>query len=304
MPIKYYKPQSPTQQIGLKKHHKIILGGFTGIVIIYMIVSAILLNGIIVKQTVNHNSLNNKIEALQADSNSKINQLTEVLSETQESLSETKSTLLSINESVKSQISSLKASVDDDFSGIIEQTVPAVVTIRTNVGQGTGFIINEEGYIVTNAHVLSGGNKVYALTYDEKVKEAAFIGYDAELDIALLKINGSYSKLRLADSDDISIGEKVIAIGNPLGLQFSVSQGIVSGTHRQGSNGLDAYIQTDAALNPGNSGGPLINKAGRVIGINNFKIGGGESLGFALESNYIRDAVNTISQEKLQIELF
>lgn len=303
MAIKYYKPQPPIPQIGLKKHHKIILGSFTGIVIIYMIVTAILLNGLIVKQTVNHNSLNSKIEALSTDTSSKINQLTEVLSETQESLSETKTTLLSINESVKSQISSLKASVDDDFSGIIEQTVPAVVTIRTNVGQGTGFIINEEGYIVTNAHVLSGGNRVYALTYDENVKEATFIGYDAELDIALLKINGSYSKLRLADSDDVSTGEKVIAIGNPLGLQFSVSQGIVSGTHRQGSNGLDAYIQTDAALNPGNSGGPLINKAGRVIGINNFKIGGGESLGFALESNYIRDAVNTISQDKLGKDL-
>ena len=93
--------------------------------------------------------------------------------------------------------------------------------------------------------------------------------------------------------------EKVIAIGNPLGLQFSVSEGIVSAVHRQGPSQTNSYIQTDAALNPGNSGGPLINKQGKVIGINNFKVGGGESLGFALESNYIENIVNQIALEKL-----
>ena len=101
----------------------------------------------------------------------------------------------------------------------------------------------------------------------------------------------------------VQVGEKVIAIGNPLGLQFSVSQGIVSATHREGANRLNAYIQTDAALNPGNSGGPLINTEGKVIGINNFKIGGGESLGFALESNYIEETINEIAQEELGVEL-
>ena len=84
-----------------------------------------------------------------------------------------------------------------------------------------------------------------------------------------------------------------------MGLQFSITEGIVSGVHRTGINEIDAYIQTDAALNPGNSGGPLINTEGDVIGINNFKIGGGESLGFALESNYLKDAVNAISQQAL-----
>ena len=97
----------------------------------------------------------------------------------------------------------------------------------------------------------------------------------------------------------MQIGENVIAIGNPLGLQFSVSEGIVSGVHRLGINNIEAYIQTDAALNPGNSGGPLIDKEGKVIGINNFKISGGESLGFALESNYLKDIVNDIAQEEL-----
>jgi len=129
------------------------------------------------------------------------------------------------------------------------------------------------------------------------------VGYDAKLDIALLKIEGDYREIELGDSDDVQVGEKVIAIGNPLGLQFSVSEGIVSATDREGSNGLEAYIQTDAALNPGNSGGPLINKQGEVIGINNFKVGSSESLGFALESNYIKEAVNGISQEQLNIDL-
>ena len=98
----------------------------------------------------------------------------------------------------------------------------------------------------------------------------------------------------LGNSDKVQVGEKVIAIGNPLGLQFSVSQGIISAVHRIGINGIEAYLQTDAALNPGNSGGPLINTQGKVIGINNFKIGSGENLGFALESNYIIDSVNDI----------
>jgi serine protease Do len=115
----------------------------------------------------------------------------------------------------------------------------------------------------------------------------------------LLKIPGDYNILKLADSDDIQIGERVIAIGNPYGLQFSVSDGIVSAVHRQGISELEVYIQTTAALNPGNSGGPLINTQGKVIGINNFKISEGESLGFALESNYIKDTVNIIAQENL-----
>ena len=115
------------------------------------------------------------------------------------------------------------------------------------------------------------------------------------MDLALLKIDGSYERIRLGNSNNVQAGEKVIAIGNPLGLQFSVSQGIVSAIHREGPNGLEAYIQTDAALNPGNSGGPLINKEGRVIGINNCKVGGSESLGFALESNFIKEGINEIA---------
>jgi serine protease Do len=193
----------------------------------------------------------------------------------------------------------LKASVGTDFSGVIENSIKSVVTIRTDISQATGFIITKNGYIVTNAHVMEGATAAGVFTYDGQQHSVKSIGYDANLDIALLKISGTYEKLTISNSDNVQIGEEVIAIGNPLGLQFSVSQGIVSAVNREGTNGLNYYIQTDAALNPGNSGGPLINKDGKVIGINNFKIGGGESLGFALESNYIKEAVNNISQQNL-----
>ncbi|MBU0958848.1 MAG: trypsin-like peptidase domain-containing protein [Nanoarchaeota archaeon] len=283
-----YPTQQEVHKVGLKKHHKWIIGSFTSVIVIFMVISGILLNGIIVKQTVNHNSVNERIDSLQAETLSKLNELTEILQETQ-------SSLLSINDSVKSEINLLKASVGDDFSGVIEDSIKAVVTIRTNVGQGTGFIIDRDGYIITNAHVLSGGNVITAITYDRESLPATFIGYNPEIDLALLKIDGQHEKLKLGDSEEVQVGEKVIAIGNPLGLQFSVSEGIVSGTHRPGPSGENIYLQTDAALNPGNSGGPLINKQGEVIGINNFKIGAGESLGFALESNYIEEYINEIA---------
>ena len=276
----------------MKRHHKWAIGGFGTIVVIFMVVSGILLNGVIVKQTVDYNTLNNKIDSLQADTQSKLNDLTENIIATQSTI-----------EQSQEEINLLKASAGEDFSGIIEDAIPAVVTIRTDIGQGTGFIIDKSGYIVTNAHVLAGGRRLQAITFEQELIDATLIGYDVDFDIALLKIPGKYQAIELGDSDKIQIGEKVIAIGNPLGLQFSVSQGIISGIHREGLNGKDAYIQTDAALNPGNSGGPLIDKNGEVIGINNFKIGDSESLGFALESNYIEEVVNEISQEELNSTL-
>lgn len=282
--------------MALKKHHKIMIGGFSSVVIIFMIVCGVFLYILAARQELNYRSLNKDIQELQTDTHVKINELTE-------NIIQTKQTVSSLNTSIKTEINQLKASTDSDFSGIIEDAIKSVVTIKTEVGQGTGFLISENGYIVTNAHVLVGGSKVYAITYDKEVNNADFVGYNADLDIALLKISGNFDSIELSDSDNIQIGEKVIAIGNPLGLQFSVSEGIVSATDRAGANNLEAYIQTDAALNPGNSGGPLINKEGEVIGINNFKIGGGENLGFALESNFIKQSVNDISLEKIGEEL-
>jgi S1-C subfamily serine protease len=267
--------------MALKKHHKIMIGSLSSLIIIGLIVNSVFVYFLFIKIDVNYSLLNSKIAELQADTQSKMNELTENLASTKENLD--------------TQLNELKASASSDFSGIIEKAIPAVVTIRTDVAQGTGFLITEDGYIITNAHVLSGGREVYALTSNQQTIKGSLIGYDLNLDIALIKIPGNYDYLELENSDNIQVGEKVIAIGNPLGLQFSVSEGIVSAVNRPGINNLNIYIQTDAALNPGNSGGPLINKKGKVIGINNFKVGGGESLGFALESNYLKASVNEIS---------
>ena len=281
----------------LERHHKILIGSFSTIVIIFMISTSVFLYLLFVKTNLNYATLNKKIDGIEKDTNSKITDLSE-------GLIDTNNLIGSELGSLSKKLDLLKASAGEDFSGIIETAVESVVTIRTNSGQGTGFIVDSEGYIVTNAHVLADSNGnlasgIQAITSDGNARSATFIGYDGNLDIALLKISGTWNALEFGNSNDVQVGEKVIAIGNPLGLQFSVSQGIVSAIHRPGSNELNAYIQTDAALNPGNSGGPLINTEGNVIGINNFKIGGGENLGFALESNYIVEAVNKVSQEKL-----
>lgn len=227
---------------------------------------------------------NDKINANNEEFQNKINELTESLMKSEEVL--------------KKEIGSIQAETSSDFSGIIEQALGSVVSIRTNVAQGTGFLVSNDGFIVTNAHVLSGARYAQSIDSNQNIEDLSLIGYDLDLDLALLKLDGETGYLELGDSDDIKVGEKVIAIGNPLGLSFSVSEGIVSGVDRVGDNNLPAYIQTDAALNPGNSGGPLINTEGKVIGINNFKISG-ENLGFALESNYIKKTINKIALKSL-----
>ncbi len=273
----------------LKKHHKWLLGSFTSLVLIFMITISIFTYMIFIRQELNYNILDKKITNLKVETQSNINSLSE-------GLIETRSELESQLGIVQEEFSLLQASGGEDFSGIIENSIPSVVTIRTDISQGTGFIINGEGYVITNYHVMQDAQAATIITSDNEEHAVSSVGHNSDFDMALLKISGTYDELKLGDSDDIQVGERVIAIGNPLGLEFSVTQGIVSGVHRRGPNGLDAYIQTDAALNPGNSGGPLINQKGKVIGINNFKVGSAEGLGFALESNFIKEVINDIYQ--------
>ena len=281
--------------MALKRHHKWLIGSFTSLVIIFMVTVSIFTYMIFIRQELNYNNLDGKITSLQIETHISITELSTSILETREDLNSLNSEFGLIGR----EFDILKASAGEDFSGIIEDAIKAVVTIRTDISQGTGFIISKDGYIVTNYHVMENANAAIIISSDNKNHVVSLIGFNDEFDLALLKIEGNFDRFRLGNSDDVQVGEKVIAIGNPRGLQFSVTQGIVSAIHREGPNGLEAYIQTDAALNPGNSGGPLINKEGRVIGINNFKIGGSESLGFALESNFIKEEINKIALENL-----
>ncbi len=217
--------------------------------------------------------------------------------ETQANLNQLSNELIS----TKQDLSEVKATASADFSGIIEDTITKVVSIKTDVSQASGFIISSDGLIVTNAHVLSQAHYAKAQTYSGKLIDCELIGYDLTYDVAVLQVEGTYFYLEFGNSDDVKVGEKVIALGNPLGLSFTATEGIVSAVHRPGLNDLNIYIQTDVPLNPGNSGGPLIDKQGKVIGITNFKISGYESLGFALESNSAVDVINEITNRTISV---
>lgn len=174
---------------------------------------------------------------------------------------------------------------------------------RVVQSSGSGFFISEDGYIVTNAHVVENGTNIKVQLSDTQTFDAEVIGADPNTDIAVLKIDPGDQQmpvLPFGDSDDTRVGEHVLAIGNPLGLDFSVSAGIVSGRNRMISGGFDDFIQTDAAINSGNSGGPLLNLDGEVIGVNtlylrNRQAGGGSSgIGFAMASAVVEGVVDQL----------
>lgn len=157
-------------------------------------------------------------------------------------------------------------------------------------GSGSGFVISSDGYVVTNHHVIEDADKIFVLFSDGRTLKAELKGADASTDIAVLKIyDRNLKALSFADSDKLQAGQIAIAIGNPLGLQYSVTAGVVSALGRtlRAKNGrlIDDIIQTDAALNPGNSGGPLVDSSGHVIDVNTATIPSAQGLCFAVSSN-------------------
>jgi len=248
-------------------------------------------------------SLNEKINAQDVLLNNKISNVENNLKENKQDLlnliqatqSENQQQLNELKENVEESIQSIKVE-SADFSAIVNDVLKSVVSVITNLGQGSGVFFRTSGYIVTNYHVIKDASTIYVYTYDKKTYNVEVIGYDSEKDIALIKINVQYPHLQTEDSDNIQVGERVIALGNPGGLDFSVTEGIVSAVNRVVSSNNIGYVQTDVPISPGNSGGPLVNKRGKIIGINNFKISGEgfEGLGFAIPSNVINEAVNKI----------
>jgi serine protease Do len=165
---------------------------------------------------------------------------------------------------------------------------------------GSGFIIDKDGYIVTNNHVIDDADEIKVKLNSGKEYDAKIIGRDPSTDIALIKIkaDSSYSVAKLGDSDALKVGEWVVAIGSPFGLAHTVTAGIVSAKGRViGSGPYDDFIQTDASINPGNSGGPLLNMKGNVIGINTAIIASGQGIGFAIPVNMAKDVIKQLKEQ-------
>ncbi len=186
---------------------------------------------------------------------------------------------------------------DEFFDRFFEDMPP-----RKKQALGSGFIISKDGYIVTNYHVVEKADKIQVILQGGKQSyPAKIIGKDSETDLALIKIevDRDLPTLRFGDSDNIQKGDWVLAIGNPFGLDHTVTAGIVSAKGRViGAGPYDNFLQTDASINPGNSGGPLLNMDGEVVGINTAIVASGQGIGFAIPSNIAKDVIGQLKKYK------
>ncbi len=193
---------------------------------------------------------------------------------------------------------------------VVPQAQPGVVRMRgmgpmqlvpmqVPQGMGTGFVVSDEGHVVTNNHVVRMGGRIRVKLHDGREAEARLVGTDAETDLAVLKVDlPGLVPIAFGDSDAAEVGDWVIALGAPFGLRDTVTAGIISAKGREvGLSPLESYLQTDATINPGNSGGPLVDMEGRVVGINTAiesRSGGSDGIGFAIPATMARDVVESI----------
>jgi len=190
---------------------------------------------------------------------------------------------------------------DPSFERFFGSQMPNAPKQEIVRGSGSGFIVNSNGRIITNAHVVDGATKVSVVLKDGRQFEGKVVGTDPVTDVAVIQIQAdNLPTLTIGNSETLQPGELAIAIGNPLGLDNTVTVGIISATGRSGSEvGIPdkrvSFIQTDAAINPGNSGGPLLNQKGEVIGMNTAIIQGAQGLGFAIPINQVQHIADQIS---------
>ena len=187
---------------------------------------------------------------------------------------------------------------------VVEITASATQFSGSQSSQGSGFVFDEEGHIITNQHVVEGASSISVRFWDGSSRTARLVGTDPSTDLAVIDVNVPASflePLRLGDSSDVDVGDGVVAMGSPFGLEGTVTSGIVSALHRQmtapNNFTITDSIQTDAAINHGNSGGPLVDQQGRVIGVNaqiESESGGSDGVGFAIPSDTVRSIVTQI----------
>ncbi len=198
------------------------------------------------------------------------------------------------------------------YRGVVEITVTSTQTARTPFGldsqtqkaQGSGFVIDSSGDIVTNEHVVAGAESISVKFWNGKTYTAKLVNSDVSLDLAVIKVDAPTSQLHplsLGDSSDVQVGDAVVAIGSPFGLSETVTSGIISAVHREitatNNATIQNAIQTDAAINHGNSGGPLLNAQGQVIGVNaqiESESGGSDGVGFAVPSSSIHQLLSQV----------
>jgi serine protease Do len=194
--------------------------------------------------------------------------------------------------------SDVHAAAARDVSSLVQQIGEAVVQVRTPEGLGSGFFINADGYLITNFHVIEGETEISVEVYHQRdgqldretYKQVKIIAINKFHDLSLLKIEDKdapkFKYVMLGSSDSLNVGDSVFAIGSPLGLERTVTSGILSTKTRELEGEL--YLQTSTQINPGNSGGPLLNLAGEVVGVTNMKITFGEGLGFAIPVELVK----------------
>lgn len=197
---------------------------------------------------------------------------------------------------VSPRAAQLPPEFQDFFGPLMRDSNPGPRVVR---GEGSGFVISADGLLVTNHHVVDQATTIRARFDDGTTVEAKLLGSDARTDIALLQLEGDrdWSYVELGDSDALQVGDWVVAMGNPLGLGITVTAGIISGTGRSlGNNPYDEFIQTDAAINQGNSGGPLFDLNGRVVGMNSAIIKYANTVGFSIPSALVQRVVDDLRE--------
>jgi putative serine protease PepD len=206
--------------------------------------------------------------------------------------------------------SAAQAQTPTSAAAIYQQAAPGVVTITTEVagrfgrvgeGTGSGIVLNTNGDILTNAHVVAGANQIHVTFNDGRALPATLVNSNTSADLAVVRVSAAASTLHpltLGNSDTVLVGDQVYAIGAPFGLPESMTAGIVSGLNRHNAaSGLSGLIQTDAPINPGNSGGALLNTQGQVIGINDAiesPIAGNVGVGFAIPVNVVKQMLSSL----------